>query len=88
MDGRCAIQWKDDKPSILWVYDSLEEADKELERQQKAIEVSMEEWKKEAKAAIEKNDLYRGGGVLSLADLMRQHSSIVALRSGMKHYER
>ncbi len=92
---KCAIQWEDDKPSILLVYDSLEEAGKALEEKQKKIEHDMEQWKQEARQAIRGalvNDdildwVYRGGGVLALSDLMRKHSAIVSLRAAMKHWE-
>ncbi len=88
IDHKCAIYWKDDKPEILFVFDNLDAADKELELHQESTEKQMESWKHEAKAAIDKNELFRGGGVLSLAQLMKRHSAIVSLRASMKHWTR
>ncbi len=88
IDHKCSIYWNGDKPEILFVFENLDEADKELERHQLSTEKKMEAWKHEARAALEKDDPYRGGGVLSLAELMRKHSAIVSLRAAMKHWER
>lgn len=88
MTKQCSIIWLDGKPEIAWVYNSLEEADKELERLQEKTEVEMKSWKTEAASALEKDDLYRGGGILSLAELMKKHSAIVSLRVAMKHWEK
>ncbi len=86
MEGKCAINWKNGQPEILWVYDSLIEADAALELEEQKTETEMNKWKLEASAALDKDELYRGGGVLVLAELMRKHSAIGSLRAGMKHW--
>jgi hypothetical protein len=86
IDHKCAIYWDGDKPEILFVFDNLDAADKELERHQLSTEEKMESWKNESKAAIEKGELFRGGGILVLSELMRKHSKIVSLRAAMKHW--
>ena len=88
IDHKCAIYWNGDQPEILFVFENLDEADKELERHQLSTEKEMEAWKHEAGAAIEKNELYRGGGVLTLAELMKKHSKITSLRAAMKNWTR
>lgn len=85
---KCAIHWNGNKPEILWVYDSLEEADAELQSQEEKINKEMEPWKAEAKAALDKNEPYRGGGVLVLSELMVKRSAISSLRAAMKHWEK
>ncbi len=72
--------WDTDKGP--W-YDTREEA---ISARLDFLDSEIGKWKKEASNALAKDDIYLGGGVLVLADLMREHSYLTGLRAGMQSW--
>lgn len=58
------------------------EYEAEMERTKKAIA----DWLPEAREAIALGDLWRGGGILMLADLMRRHTACRVKLAAMKYW--
>jgi hypothetical protein len=57
-----------------------------LEHEIARLNNEMKPWIEESKAALSSGDVYRGGGILKLSELMRREGELRAVLAGLAHH--